>query len=234
MLRKPPRGYSPRGADDALHSYRGKHAPRPRSLYLFSQPHYFFRACSPIRLRKVRRATWVQDLGILHTNKLLTEVSSWIDLMAAAINFAIDSDLIRLDFLASSESGIEFERTTCFKLDASIRLTAGPESTPCVAQADTLAAPFARSASAPFTNVPPVSMRSSTSTQFLPSTSPTTFITSATFASSRRLSMIARGEFNRFAKARARSTPPASGETTVSPGNPRDLKYSIITGIANR
>src|SRR5882762_1759348 len=115
---------------------------------------------------------------INYTNKLLTEVSSWIDLIAAAINFAIDSDLIRLDFRASSESGIEFENTTSFNADASIRPTAGPESTAWVAHADTLAAPFSRSASDPFTNVPPVSMRSSTRTQFLPSTSPTTFITS--------------------------------------------------------
>src|SRR5215813_9249528 len=119
---------------------------------------------------------------IPYTNKLLTDVSSWIDLIAAAINFAIDKDLILLDFFASSDSGIEFDNTTCFNFDASIRPTAGPESTAWVAQADTLAAPFSRSASAPLTKVPPVSMRSSTSTQFLSSTSPTTFITSATLA----------------------------------------------------
>ena len=63
---------------------------------------------------------------------------------------------------------------------------------------------------------------------------PTTFITSATLASSRRLSMMARGAFNRLANARARSTPPASGETTVRSGICGDLKYSIITGVANR
>src|ERR1039457_764819 len=62
-------------------------------------------------------------------NSTLTEVSSWIDRMASASNFATESDLIRLDFLASFESGIEFVKTTSFKQDASILLTASPEST---------------------------------------------------------------------------------------------------------
>ena len=44
-------------------------------------------------------------------------------------------------------------------------------------------------------------------------------ITSATFTSVRRLSIIASGAFIRLAKARARSTPPASGETMVSPAS---------------
>src|SRR3954454_9767778 len=122
------------------------------------------------------------------TNNTLTEVSSCIDRMASANNVATDSDLIRLDFFASSESGIEFETTTSRKHDSSIRLTAGPDRTACVAQAETLVAPFSIKASAPFTSVPAVSIRSSTIRQLRPSTSPTTFITSATLASSRRLS----------------------------------------------
>jgi len=56
-------------------------------------------------------------------------------------------------------------KTTSFKHEASIRLTAGPESTAWVAQAETLAAPFCISASAPFTSVPAVSIKSSTSRQ---------------------------------------------------------------------
>jgi len=59
--------------------------------------------------------------------------------MASASNLAIDSDLIRLDFLVSSESGIEFVTTTSFNNDASMRATAPPDKTACVAQAVTLA-----------------------------------------------------------------------------------------------
>ena len=44
-----------------------------------------------------------------------------------------------------------------------------------------------------FVSVPPVSTMSSVRMQFFPSTSPITFITSATFGAGRRLSMIARG-----------------------------------------
>src|ERR1035441_4499628 len=67
--------------------------------------------------------------GLSYTNKVLTEVSSWIDRMASAMSCAIDNDLIRLDFRASSESGIEFVKTTSFSPDSSIRRTAGPDST---------------------------------------------------------------------------------------------------------
>ena len=42
------------------------------------------------------------------------------------------------------------------------------------------------------------------------------FISATSLAAARRLSMIARLAFRRLAKARARSTPPASGETTVT------------------
>src|ERR1035438_842721 len=101
----------------------------------------------------------ISVLKINYTNNVLTEVSSWIDRMASAINFAIDNDLIRVDFHAASESGIEFVKTTSFSSDSSIRFTAGPESTACVAHAETLAAPFSSKASAPFTSVPAVSIR---------------------------------------------------------------------------
>jgi hypothetical protein len=52
-------------------------------------------------------------------------------------------------------------------------------------------------------------------TQVRPFTSPMTFITSETLAFGRRLSMIARSDSSRFASARARTTPPTSGETTI-------------------
>src|SRR5471030_500812 len=85
------------------------------------------------------RFSWVRYPAIFYTNNVLTEVSSWIDRMASAISLAIDSDLIRLLRLASSEKGIEFVQTTSVNSDSSIRCTAGPERTACVAQADTLA-----------------------------------------------------------------------------------------------
>ncbi len=80
------------------------------------------------------------------------------------------------------------------------------------------------SASVPLTRVPAVSIMSSTIRQLRPLTSPITFITSATLASSRRLSIIASGAFRRLATERARSTPPASGETTIRSGISSRLK----------
>ena len=53
-------------------------------------------------------------------------------------------------------------------------------------------------------------------TQVRASTSPMMFITVATFGRGRRLSMIARSASSRrLARARARTTPPTSGETTI-------------------
>ena len=57
---------------------------------------------------------------------------------------------------------------------------------------------------------------SSMSTQVLPATSPMMFITFDSFGRGRRLSMIARSaSSSRFASARARTTPPTSGDTTI-------------------
>ena len=58
-------------------------------------------------------------------------------------------------------------------------------------------------------------MMSSAITQRGPSTPPITFITSAVHVL-RRLSMMASSASSRLAKARARSAPPASGETIVT------------------
>ena len=57
---------------------------------------------------------------------------------------------------------------------------------------------------------------SSTRMQVVPDTSPITFITSDSPARSRRLSMMASGALMRLASPRARTTPPTSGETTVT------------------
>src|ERR1035441_1011895 len=70
--------------------------------------------------------------------------------MASAINCAIDNDLIRLVFRAASDNGIEFVNTTSCNWLASIRSTAGPESTACVAQAEKPAAPFSEKSPRPF------------------------------------------------------------------------------------
>ena len=61
--------------------------------------------------------------------------------------------------------------------------------------------------------------------QRLPLTSPIMFITSATFARGRRLSIIAIGAFKNSANLRARVTPPWSGETTTAFSfKPRSMK----------
>ena len=95
-----------------------------------------------------------------------------------------------------------------------MRSTAPPDSTGCVQYATTFFAPCSFSAVAALHSVFAVSTMSSMITHVRPSTSPMMFITSATFALGRRLSMIARSESRRFAIARARTTPPTSGDTT--------------------
>ena len=114
---------------------------------------------------------------------------------------------------ASSDSGIVSVTTISSMSDEAIRATAPPERTGCVQYATTLRAPCSFSAVAALQSVFAVSTMSSMITQVRPSTSPMMFITSATFAFGRRLSMIARSESSRFAIARARTTPPTSGET---------------------
>ena len=99
--------------------------------------------------------------------------------------------------------------------EASIRLTAGPLNTGCVQYATTRTAPCSFNARAASQSVLAVSTMSSMITHVLPFTSPMMFITLATFGRGRRLSMIARSLSSRFAIARARTTPPTSGDTTT-------------------
>ena len=153
--------------------------------------------------------------NLLQTNNVLTDVSSCIDRMASAISFAIDSDLIFDDCRASSDSGIEFVKTTSVSAEASMRSTAGPDRTAWVAHADTPIAPFLSRASATF-HQRAGGVDQIVHNQAVPALDFTdNVITSATFGSSRRLSMMAKGTSSRLAKARARSTPPASGDTTL-------------------
>ena len=62
------------------------------------------------------------------------------------------------------------------------------------------------------------------------------FITSDSPARSRRLSTMASGASSRLASARARTTPPTSGETTITflPPSPRDWMSRTMVGAANR
>ena len=87
-------------------------------------------------------------------------------------------------------------------------------------------APSRLSASAACTSVPAVSIMSSMMIASLPLTSPMMYMTTATFGPSRRLSMMARPAWSRLAMARARSTPPASGETTT--GSDRSALREVV------
>src|SRR2546422_1477056 len=83
--------------------------------------------------------------------------------------------------------------------DPRSRSTAGPESKGWVAKAKMRLAPSPLSAAEASVIVPAVSIMSSGMRQSLPSTSPTTFTTSATLAEGRRLSMMASDAFSRLA-----------------------------------
>ncbi len=58
------------------------------------------------------------------------------------------------------------------------------------------------------------------------------FITSDTPARSRRLSMIARSQFNRDARMRARNTPPTSGDTIITSRPAKRCWMSVVNSGA--
>ena len=82
--------------------------------------------------------------------------------------------------------------------EATMRSTAGSDSTPCDATANTVRAPLSLMAWAAAHTVPAVSIMSSTMTASLPLTSPMMLTTSETFGAGLRLSMIARLVPRRF------------------------------------
>ncbi len=135
--------------------------------------------------------------------------------MVSASSPAIDSTRMRLHFAASSPNGIVSVTTSSSSAEFAMRSTALPDSTGWVQYASTFSAPCSFNAFAASHSVLAVSTRSSTITQVRPPTSPMMFITVATFGRGRRLSMIARSNSSRFASARARTTPPTSGDTTT-------------------
>ena len=131
---------------------------------------------------------------------------------------ATESTRILPQLARSGVIGIVFVTISSSSADRSMRPIAGPDSTPCTAQPSTRAAPSSFSACAAFSIVPAVSMMSSWMMQVRPLTSPMTFITSGVLSSPRRLSTTANSPPSRFAYARARSAPPASGATMVRSG----------------
>jgi len=144
-----------------------------------------------------------------------TESSFEIRRIVSASSPATDSTRSFLHDCPSARSGMVSVTTTSSSDESAIRCTAAPESTACVQYASTRVAPCSFSASEARHSVFAVSTMSSMITQVRPSTSPMMFITSDTFGRGRRLSMIARSASSRFASARARTTPPTSGDTTT-------------------
>src|SRR3989441_3783018 len=155
-------------------------------------------------------------------------------LIASASNDATESTFNLAHRRSLPLSGIVLVTTTSSNLDAFKRSRACPERTGCVQADQTRRAPCSRQAGAPWVIVPAVSIMSSSSRASRPATSPMMCMTWDSLGPSRRLSMIARLACNRLAKARARSTPPASGETTTRPCCPRFPTYSSNTGDAYR
>ena len=135
--------------------------------------------------------------------------------MASAMNGATETIRIFGFDLTAADGVIVSVVMTVSRREAAMRSTAGPERTPCVVQASTRLAPASMIAVAAAQTVPAVSIMSSMITAAQPVTSPMMRISSTWFARTRRLSMIASVASRRFAYARARSTPPASGETTA-------------------
>src|SRR6185369_16133075 len=149
------------------------------------------------------------------TNNELTLLSSQILRIVSAISPATLTMRIFSHASASGLSGMVSVTTSSSITDAAMRLTAGPDSTACVQYATTRTAPCSFNAFAASQSVFAVSTMSSMITHVRPFTSPMMFITVATFGRGRRLSMIARSLSSRFAIARARTTPPTSGDTTT-------------------
>src|SRR5580700_4112914 len=71
------------------------------------------------------------DAGPRQAKRELTLSELWIRLMASPRRRAIDTCLIFGQALAASESGIVSLTITSARGDSAMRLTAGPENTPC-------------------------------------------------------------------------------------------------------
>ena len=110
----------------------------------------------------------------------------------SASNSATLSWRMRPQARAAGVSGMVSVTTSSSSAEAEILSIAAPDSTGWVQYATTFKAPCCLSAAAAAQSGPAVSTMSSTSTQVVPETSPKMFITVATLAFGRRLSMIAK------------------------------------------
>ena len=119
--------------------------------------------------------------------------------------------------------GMESVKITSVSFDFSIFSYALPERTAWVATARTLAAPLSISISAALQIVPAVSIMSSTTMIFLPSTSPITFMSATSFARIRVLWQMNNPYSKYFAQEFALLAPPMSGEAMAKSRNPKDL-----------
>src|SRR5580704_10439163 len=99
-----------------------------------------------------------RNSGGPQANSELTLSELWIRLMASPRRRAIESCLIFGQALALSERAMESLTTTSASGDSAMRWTAGPDSTPWLAHATTLRAPFSARAVAAPQRVPAVSM----------------------------------------------------------------------------
>src|SRR4029077_11774480 len=139
-----------------------------------------------------------------YTKRVDTDSSSWIRRIASASSGATERTRV-LGSWCSGVRGMVLVMTTSSSTDSRMRAIAGPDRTPCTAQARMRAAPSRLSASTAWIRVPAVSIMSSMITTSRPLTSPIRCMNRATLFPSRRLSMMARPALNRFALARARS-----------------------------
>src|SRR4029453_6153502 len=171
--------------------------------------------------------------GVPQTKSELIEASSCVRRIASARSGATGRTAIFASSVAGGRSGMVSVTTSSASSHPRSGFTAGRDHTACVAHARTSGAPPARTASAAVHNVPAVSTMASTMTAARSSTSPMICISPTTLARMRRLSMMARCASRRLAKARARSTPPASGAMTVASRPPRRWRrYCRRTGVA--
>ena len=145
---------------------------------------------------------------------------------------ATDNVSILSDSNALGMSGMVFVTTSFSIGELFIFCSAAPERTGWVQAPNTRCDPLFFNALAAFTMVPAVSTISSINIASFPSISPMTFMTSASLARGRRLSINANEAPIFCAKKRARPTPPASGDTTTGSLRPSCRNYSASKGMA--
>src|SRR5699024_9668080 len=136
--------------------------------------------------------------------------------MVSANMGAKDNERILSQLRAALEKGIESVTTISSRDELQILSMAGSESTGWVQYATTWLAQRSLSASTAWQSVSTVSTMSSTRMQVRSLTSPIMCMTCDSLALGRRLSIMAKSvSLSCLANARALTTPPTSGETTM-------------------